>query len=91
MELVTDYLEIIRRRRAQKGLPRNEREEMLELFMAKLNAARIKDGFSKLSYGRLAKALQGVPTADLYAFYRQCEQAKSFSRYFWWALKPKGA
>lgn len=37
----------------------------------------------------LGVLLSHIPTADLYAFRRQCEKARSFSRYFWWALKPK--
>jgi hypothetical protein len=30
-----------------------------------------------------------VPTGDLHAFFKQCEGARSFSRVFWWAIKPK--
>ena len=91
MEITTDYLEKIRARRDQKGKPRSEREELLELFLHRLNAARILENYPKLTHGRLAKALQGVPTGDLYPFYKQCDQARHFSRFFWWSLKPKEA
>lgn len=90
MEIQTEqYLEKIRQRRAEKNLPRNERDEQLELFLARLNAARITDGIPKMTYGRLVKALEGIPTGDLYAFYKQCDGARNFSRFFWWSLKPK--
>ena len=89
MELPTDYLEKIRRRRAEKGLPRSERDEMLELFLARLNAARIVDGLPKMTHARLATSLKGIPTGDLFPFYKQCEGARHFSRFFWWSLKPK--
>lgn len=89
MEIQNDYLEKIRARRVQKGLPRSEREEMLELFLHRLNAARVLENYPKLTHPRLAKALQGVPTGDLYPFYKQCEAARHFSRFFWWSLKPQ--
>ncbi|HVC59631.1 MAG TPA: hypothetical protein VND19_04595 [Acetobacteraceae bacterium] len=52
---------------------------------------RDRDGvsFKKLSYAAVSVKLAHVKSNfDLYAFYRACEEARSFSAYFWWALKP---
>lgn len=89
MEIQNDYLEIIRRRRVEKGLPRCERDEQLELFLARLNAARVSDGLPQLTPGRIAKVLEGIPTSELYPFYKQCEGARHFSRFFWWITKAR--
>lgn len=91
MEIPTDYLEKIRRRRAEKNLPRNERDEMLDLFLARLNAGRVADGFPKLSYARLAKMLEGIQTGELYPLYKECDQAKSFGGLLNWKLKQRQA
>jgi hypothetical protein len=65
-----------------------ERGMYYDMFLARLNPPRLAGGFNKLSPAFLAKKLQGIPTADLHAFYQQCERANNFSRYFWWALRP---
>jgi hypothetical protein len=91
LEIPPEFLEKFRPRARKKGEPRSEREELLGVFLAKLNAQRIADGFPKLTYGRLARVLQHVPTEDLYAFYRQCDAARHFGKFFWWSLKPKEA
>jgi hypothetical protein len=87
MEIQHNYLEKFNQRTI--GLPRNGREEMVEKFRAALNCSRAAAGYRPFSYSRLAGMLQHIPTDDLYAFYRQCEGARSFSAYFHWALKPK--
>lgn len=87
MEIQQSYLDKFHITR--KGEPRNEREELLDKFLAKLNLARIGTAYAPLTIGRLVKILEGVPTKDLYAFLRDCERARSFSKYFFWALKPK--
>ena len=61
----------------------------MDSFMVRLNWQRVADGFRPMSHSRLGKVLERIPTGDLYAFYRKCDGAKNFSRYFWWALKPK--
>lgn len=66
----------------------SERGELLDKFLERLNPPRVAAGFRKLSHGFLAKKLEGVPTDDLYAFYKECERAHSFSRWFWYKLRP---
>lgn len=71
--------------------PRSEREELLSKFLDRLNAERAGTTFKPLQARSLGVKLAHIPTGDLWAFYRQCEAARSFSRYFWWAIKPKEA
>lgn len=74
-------------RRPKIGTPRTPRQEMLDKFLARLNYTREQDGFKPLTYSRLASLLQYVPDADLYPFFKQCEQARHFSKFFWYKLK----
>lgn len=89
MEIAEDILHRYVRLGQIEGIPRNEREEMTQKFLDALNARRVAEGFKPYTYPRLSKMLQGIPTGDLWAFYQQCDQARSFGAYFHWALKPK--
>ena len=73
------------------GAPRSEREEIIGMFLKRLNRCREQSGkqLKPLTYAHLAKTFEKVPTGDLYPFYRLCEQAKSFSAFFWWSFQTK--
>jgi hypothetical protein len=66
-----------------------ERGELMDYFRQKLNMDRVKDGYPPLSMGRMGKMLEKIPTKDLYYLKRVCDDAKNFSKKFWWELKPK--
>ena len=89
MEITTDYLEKIRRRRAEKKLPRNERDEMLELFLHRLNAGNVADGYPKTTIPRVAKLLEGIPTGDLYAVFQKCSTYRKFGAGLRYELRPQ--
>jgi len=38
---------------------------------------------------RMGKILEKIPTKDLYYLKRICDDAKNFSKKFWWELNPK--
>lgn len=86
MELPLGYTEKFS---PKKNAPRSEREEVLQKFLERLNHSRKEAGIPPMSYGRLAKIFTGVPTSDLYPFYKTCEGARSFSRFFWWRVNKK--
>lgn len=70
----------------------NERQNLLKMFLdVKVDGIMVRKGstFVPISPSRLGFALSHIPTEDLYAFYKQCENAKHFGKYFWWALKPQ--
>jgi hypothetical protein len=65
-----------------------ERGEWLEKFCKRLNPGRVGK-MKPLTMARMGFLLQGVPTSDLHAFWKQCESAKSFDKYFWYSVNPK--
>jgi hypothetical protein len=71
------------------GAPRTEREELITKFLDKLNPDRTSAGYRCMTYARVARMLQHLPTPELYPFFKQCENARSFGAYFHWALKPQ--
>lgn len=69
---------------------KSERAEILQKFLDKLNADR--GAYKPITAKRLSMMLSDAQLktpADIYTFYRQCENAKHFSRFFWWSLKAK--
>ena len=71
--------------------PRSERAELVKKFVDQLNSQRVKDGYKALpaSFYAIKMAQAKLSTNDLYWFYRYCEEAKSFSKCWWWSLKPQ--
>lgn len=66
------------------------RGELLDKFLARLNPARKADGYREYSHARIAVMLSHIPTDDLYAFYKQCEDAGiPFGAKFHYELKPR--
>jgi len=61
----------------------------MRYFCKQLNITRVRDGLPEITMARMGKILEGVPTKDLYYLKRVCEDAKSFSKKFWWELDPK--
>ena len=66
-----------------------ERGELFRYFCDKINIQRIKDGYPKVTMGRMGKILESIPTKDLYYLKRVCDDSKNFSKKFWWELDPK--
>jgi hypothetical protein len=68
---------------------KSERAELISRFLGK--------GIMVFKSGKLVEAdartiafkLSHIPTEDLHAFHEQCSRAKSFSKYFYWSLKPQ--
>lgn len=70
---------------------RTERGDLIDGFLEKLNPSRIENGYKPLRFALLSKMFseRRMDKHQIYAFYKDCERAKNFSSYFWWALKPK--
>ena len=66
-----------------------ERGELMKYFMERLNTGRLEDGLPPLSMGRMGKLLEKIPTKDLYYLKRVCDDAKHFSKKFWYELNPE--
>ncbi len=68
---------------------KTERGEMMKFFIDRLNPSRLEKRMPPLSFGRMGKLLEKIPTKDLYYLKRICEDSKNFSARFWWELNPK--
>ena len=66
-----------------------ERGELMQYFRQRLNLERNKDGYPIITMARMGKLLEKIPSKDLYYLKRVCDDAKNFSKKFWWELKPK--
>jgi len=69
-----------------------ERGELLEYFLIEARKEWDKK-YGKLTIGRIAEKLTGVPTKDLYALKSKADDArrrgKSWSKTFFWEIKPR--
>jgi len=90
MKPLASHLDMSRYQRPAGPNIRSERDEMVQKFVDK-RVIKIHDRTTKqlrlATAGEIALLLKDCPTADLYAFFRECEEARSFSRFFWWAVK----
>lgn len=70
---------------------RCERDELIDLFLSRLNPSRIESGYPPLTASRLSrdikKAKGSADTTTLRDLYKLCDQANHFSRFFWGVLK----
>lgn len=66
---------------------RTERGELMRYFCDKLNPSRKADGLPAITMARMGRMLEGIPTKDLYYLQSVCNDAKNFSKKFWWELK----
>lgn len=67
----------------------SERGELVERFVTRLNASRERSGYKPLPPGFYGSKMSHIATDELYAFYKRCEEAKSFSALWWWTCAPK--
>lgn len=89
LELPASFLLDFQPRARKKGEPRSERDELLGIFVAKLNAGNIADGYPKTTHARVAKMLEGIPTGDLYATFKRCSEYRKFGAGLRYELKPR--
>jgi hypothetical protein len=75
--------------KAKKRDKATERGELMRYFAERLNPSRMKDGYPPLTLARMGRVLEAIPTKDLYYLKRVCEDAKDFSKKFWWEVNPK--
>ena len=94
MENITDNISHIQKlleNRIQKPVkirgPRSPREELIEKFRQRLNQDRVGTSYKPLSYVIVLKKLEHISDEGLYHFYKDCERAKHFSKYFFYKLK----
>jgi len=69
---------------------KSQRDEVLRKFEGKVSIRdRKTKALRQASLAEIAIILRHCPTQDLYPFLRECEKAKTFGAYFWWAVKGR--
>lgn len=63
---------------------RSERGDLITTFTERLNQERIGTAYKPLTLSYIANLLSVYKTGDLYVLLRKCNEAKSFSKCFWW-------
>lgn len=80
----------LKQRYAYKSTERiSERGELMKAFMAGILPTWDAQKFGKMTYPRLAKKLQDVPTQDLYYLKRVCEDSKHYAKRFFFELSAE--
>lgn len=67
----------------------NQRQEVMKMFVDRLNADRISGGYKPLRPAFYAVRMRFMDIQQLRQFYGYCDEAMSFSRTWWWATNPK--
>lgn len=74
--------------KAKKKSRETERGELMRYFVQHINPTRVRDGYPKITMAHMGKILEQIPTKDLYYLKRVCDDAKNFSKKFWYELDP---
>lgn len=72
------------KREVTKG---SERSDLIGQFLEKINEQRRLENGKEYKASYIAFRLSHIPTADLYFFYKKCEQSSNFNRMFFGLLK----
>lgn len=67
----------------------NERQELIEKFVTRLNNSRKAGGYKPLGAGFYASKMSLIPTDELHLFYKELDQSKNFCALWWWKIKQK--
>ena len=67
----------------------NERQELLEKFVHRLDTSRIQSGYKPLGPKFYATKMALIPTNELHMFYKELDQSKNFCALWWWKCKKK--
>lgn len=68
-----------------------ERQELVQKFVDRLNLGRKGTKYKPLDAKRVNSmvGISHMTTWELHGFYKECEGANHFGKFFFWSLKPK--
>lgn len=74
-----------------KKTRRTERGDLLELFLSRINPARLEKKLTPLSIAFMSRffSMRKMDVSQVYQFYKDCDRANNFSAYFWWSTKNR--
>lgn len=67
----------------------NERQELIEKFVIRLNNGRVAGGFKPLGAGFYATKMSHIKTDDLWAFYKKLDGSANFGGLWYYYCVPK--
>lgn len=73
----------------EKSKITNERQSVIKMFVDKLNAQRVSEGYKPLTARFVAIKLSHMSISDLYYFHSVCNNSNNFGRMFFGLLKVK--
>lgn len=85
MDIPKDYLDKLKGRKLLKIT--GERQDLIQRFVDRINLERISTRFKPVIWRQINGLVAHVKVSDLYWFYKECENAPSFSRKFFGVLK----
>ena len=86
MEIPTQYLK--RLQAAKRPLKiTSERQDMIQRFTDKINGERVGTKWKPVIWRQINGLVAHVKIADLYWFYKRCDEGDSFSKKFFVILK----
>lgn len=72
-----------------KKTANSERAELIGYFTDMVNSYRKGTKYKPLSYKAIAVKLSHLTVGDLYYLKSSGRDAKNWSAYFWWSIKPE--
>ncbi|MFA6790419.1 MAG: hypothetical protein WCR65_02475 [Parcubacteria group bacterium] len=64
----------------------NERQMWIGKFLDRINAER-RHPYKPITPARMGMILSPMNLSQIKAFYGECNDARHFSKYFWWKVK----
>lgn len=86
MDIPKNYLNNFKQR-GQTLKITGERQELIQRFVDKINLERVGTKFKPVIWKQINGLVAHVRVSDLYWFYKECENALSFSKKFFGILK----
>ena len=68
---------------------RSERGDLITSFTERINQERLGTNYKQLTLNYVANLLSVYKTGDLYVLFKKCNEAKHFSKTFWWYVLAK--
>lgn len=81
--------DLSRFQKVEKSKITNQRQEVLKMFVDRLNADRVASGRKALPPAFYATKMSMLSLQDMREFYGYCNEAKNFSATWWWRTNPK--
>ena len=75
--------------KVDSNLRGSQRSEMIEKFLKRINPDRERGGYKPLTPAALNRMISHISTDQLYPFYKDCERANHFSKYFFWSIRAQ--